>query len=65
MEIGTVKWFDAHRGFGFIGRDGASDVFVHAAEVEAPRVLAPGDRVCFEVGEGPRGLLARRVRLAS
>jgi CspA family cold shock protein len=62
-ERGTVKWFDARRGYGFIGRDGAVDVFVHASAVTAARELRPGDRVVFEVEEGRRGLQARQVRL--
>ncbi len=63
-EHGTVKWFDERRRFGFIGRDGAVDVFVHADAVTAPRPLRPGDRVVFAVVEGERGLQARDVRLA-
>lgn len=63
-ETGTVKWFDPCRGYGFIGRDGATDVFVHADEVRGERPLAPGDRVRFEVAEGRRGLQAKQVELA-
>jgi len=64
-ETGTVKWFDPRRGYGFIGRDGAVDVFVHADEVRADRPLAPGDRVRFTVAEGRRGLQARNVELVT
>ena len=64
LETGTVKWFDPRRGYGFIGRDGAVDVFVHADEVRADRPLAPGDRVRFTVAEGRRGLQAKTVVLA-
>jgi CspA family cold shock protein len=64
-ERGTVKWFDERRGYGFIGREGAVDVFVHASAVEADRPLRPGDLVEFVVEEGRRGLQARGVRLAA
>lgn len=60
-QAGTVKWFDEVRGFGFLGRDGAVDVFVHASAVEG-EALRPGERVTFEVGEGARGLQARAVQ---
>lgn len=64
LESGTVRWFDERRGFGFIARDAAIDVFFHGSAVAAPRPLAPGDRVLFEVVDAPRGLQARGVRLA-
>lgn len=60
-EEGTVQWFDAVRGYGFIARDGAADVFVHGSEVEG-EALRPGERVRFEIAEGARGLQAKRVR---
>ena len=63
-EEGTVRWFDVRRGYGFIARRAAVDVFVHASAVAAPRPLVPGDRVVFEVVDAPRGLQAREVRLA-
>jgi CspA family cold shock protein len=63
-EPGTVRWFDVRRGFGFIARPAAIDVFFHGSEVAAARPLAPGDRVTFEVVDAPRGLQARAVRLA-
>jgi len=61
-QNGTVKWFDAVRGYGFLARDGAVDVFVHASAVEDGGELAVGERVSFEVVEGTRGLQARDVR---
>ncbi|GAA2727167.1 cold-shock protein [Cellulomonas aerilata] len=67
MPQGTVRWFDAERGFGFIAlEDGAEDLFVHATEVvgdDGTRLLREGQVVEFEVGEGDRGPQARRVRV--
>ncbi|WP_425953365.1 cold-shock protein [Xylanimonas sp. McL0601] len=67
MPEGTVRWFDADRGFGFIdvGNE-AEDLFVHASEIvgdDGPRLLREGQAVEFEVGEGDRGPQARRVRV--
>lgn len=67
MPQGTVRWFDADRGFGFIdvGNE-AEDLFVHASEIvgdDGPRLLREGQTVEFEVGEGDRGPQARRVRV--
>ncbi|MBE1878463.1 cold-shock protein [Myceligenerans pegani] len=67
MPQGTVRWFDADRGFGFIdlGNDG-EDLFVHASEIvgdDGPKLLREGQAVEFEVGEGERGPQARRVRV--
>ncbi len=67
MPQGTVRWFDAERGFGFLFLgDGTEDLFVHASEImngDGPRVLREGQVVEFEVGEGDRGAQARRVRV--
>ena len=67
MPQGTVRWFDAERGFGFLALDdGGDDLFVHASEIvgdDGPRVLREGQTVEFEVGEGDRGPQARRVRV--
>lgn len=61
---GTVKSFDLSRGFGFIAMDGASkEVFVHQeAIVGEGNSIASGDRVSFEVSEGPKGPRANSVR---
>jgi CspA family cold shock protein len=64
LEPGTVRWFDERRGYGFIARPAAIDVFFHGSAVAAPRPLAAGDRVVFAVVDAPRGLQARGVRLA-
>lgn len=67
MPQGTVRWFDAERGFGFLSRgDEAEDLFVHASEIvgdDGARLLREGQVVEFEVGEGDRGPQARRVRV--
>ena len=62
---GSIKWFDSRRGFGFISRRGADDLFVHMSEIQAPksRRIAPGLLVDFEVGAGRRGDEARNVRI--
>ena len=67
MPEGTVRWFDADRGFGFIALGPeAEDLFVHASEIvsgDATKLLREGQVVEFEIGEGDRGPQARRVRV--
>lgn len=67
MPQGTVRWFDAERGFGFLALgDDAEDLFVHASEIvgqDGTRSLREGQAVEFEVGEGDRGPQARQVRV--
>ncbi|RSL33347.1 cold-shock protein [Salibacterium salarium] len=64
MEQGTVKWFNAEKGFGFIEREGADDVFVHfsAIQDEGFKTLDEGQNVSFEVVEGQRGPQASNVQ---
>ena len=65
MAAGTVKWFNAEKGFGFISQtDGGQDVFVHhsAIQKQGYRSLAEGEKVEFEVQQGPKGLQASNVR---
>ncbi|HEX6595486.1 MAG TPA: cold-shock protein [Acidimicrobiales bacterium] len=63
--MGTVKWFNAEKGFGFIAQpDGGGDVFVHhsAIEMGGYRTLEEGQQVQFEVQQGPKGLMATNVK---
>lgn len=60
---GTVKWFNATKGFGFIERQGAPDVFVHYSAIQSTgyRSLEEGQKVEFTVEQGPKGLQASNV----
>ena len=62
---GTVKWFSNEKGFGFIEREEGDDVFVHFSQIEADgyKSLEQGQRVTFEITEGPKGLQASDVRV--
>jgi CspA family cold shock protein len=67
VASGTVKWFNAEKGFGFISQpDGGADVFVHhtAIQMSGFRSLEEGQTVEFDLQEGPKGLQAVDVRLA-
>ena len=64
MAQGTVKWFNAEKGFGFIAVDGGQDVFVHysAIQMDGYRTLEEGQLVEFDVGPGEKGEEAQNVR---
>lgn len=64
MHIGTVKWFNDAKGFGFIEPEaGGADVFAHfsAIQMEGFRTLRQGSKVSFETIQGPKGLLAQNI----
>ncbi|MDY6822521.1 MAG: cold-shock protein [Thermodesulfobacteriota bacterium] len=63
MADGIVKWFNDHKGFGFIEQDAGQDVFVHHSKINAMgfRSLNEGDRVTFDIEDGPKGPSAVNV----
>ena len=67
MAQGTVKWFNAEKGYGFIAVDGGADVFVHysAIQMDGYRTLEEGQGVEFEISQGQRGPQADMVRLSA
>ncbi|MFC1491465.1 cold-shock protein [Nitrospinota bacterium] len=64
MPEGTVKWFNDSKGYGFISQEEGDDVFVHhsAIQGEGFRSLEEGERVSFEIVQGPKGLQAANVK---
>jgi len=65
MATGTVKWFNAEKGYGFIApEDGSQDVFAHYSAIQSTgyRSLEEGQRVEFDVAQGPKGLQAESIK---
>ena len=64
MPSGKVKWFNSKKGFGFIEQESGDDVFVHfsAIEMDGYKKLTSGQKVEFEIDDGPRGLQAQNIR---
>lgn len=63
MANGTVKWFNDSKGFGFIEQENGKDVFVHHSAINSTgfKSLSEGDRVTFDVVQGPKGPAAANV----
>ncbi|WP_432250612.1 cold-shock protein [Streptomyces sanyensis] len=63
MASGTVKWFDAEKGYGFIAQTGGPDVFAHYSNISGNgyRELTEGEAVTFEVTQGPKGPQAENI----
>ena len=66
MNNGTVKWFNADKGFGFIERDGAADLFAHFSAIQGDgfKTLEEGQQVTFDVEDGARGPQAVNIHKA-
>lgn len=64
VAIGTVKFFNAEKGYGFISREDGEDVFVHFSQIQSKgfRTLNEGQQVEFEIGQGRKGDEAQNVR---
>ncbi len=63
MHIGTIKWFNSKKGFGFIKHENGEDVFVHYSAIEMPgfKTLSEGEQVQYEIHESEKGLSAAKV----
>ena len=65
MTLGTVKWFNSQKGYGFIEQENGPDLFGHHSGINAAgfKSLNEGDRVSFEIAQGPKGPSATNVTL--
>ena len=64
MATGNVKWFNHEKGYGFIIQNvDDAEIFVHRNELNQEIQISEGDRVEFEIGNGPKGLITQKVRL--
>ena len=66
MPRGSVKWFDDHKGYGFIAREGGKDIFVHFSAIQGAgfKTLSEGEEVEFEIVNGQKGEQATNVQKA-
>lgn len=64
MPVGIIKWFSEKKGYGFIKQEDGPDVFVHYSSIETSgfKTLVEGDKVSFELEEGNRGPVAKKVK---
>jgi CspA family cold shock protein len=62
MTVGTVKWFNANRGYGFIKPESGNDVFVHVSAIQGDGALEDGQAVEFDITQGQKGPQAANVR---
>ena len=65
MAVGTVRWFDRRKGYGFLATDAGLDVFVHYSNIDQSgfKVLREGDAVEFEIARGEKGPTAQHVKV--
>jgi CspA family cold shock protein len=67
MAVGTIKWFNGEKGYGFIAAEGGTDVFVHysAIQMEGYKTLQEGQKVEFDIVQGQKGPQAENVHLVA
>jgi CspA family cold shock protein len=65
MAVGTVRWYDRRKGYGFLATDAGQDVFVHYSNIEqtGAKTLKEGDPVEFEIAQGEKGPTAQHVKI--